>query len=42
MVTTPSPSMMDTRRDQLFPTLDAADLARICRFGARRRYARGE
>jgi len=35
-------SMMDTRRDQLFPTLDAADLARIGRFGVRRRYARGE
>jgi thioredoxin reductase (NADPH) len=34
--------MMDTRRDQLFPTLDATDRGRICRFGVRRRYRAGE
>jgi len=34
-------SMLDNRRAQMFPVLDDADLARICRFGIRRRYASG-
>ena len=42
MVMPPRPSLLDTRRDQLFPTLDATDRGRLCRFGVRRRYPAGE
>lgn len=37
-----SASTIDTRHDQMFPTLDASDIARLSRFGACRRYASGE
>jgi thioredoxin reductase (NADPH) len=33
---------MDTRREQMFPALDASDIARISRFGSCRRYASGD
>ena len=35
-------SMLDNRRGQMFPVLDATDLGRICRFGVLRNYASGE
>ncbi|HZZ36837.1 MAG TPA: FAD-dependent oxidoreductase [Caulobacteraceae bacterium] len=38
----PSQSIIDTRRDQMFPTLSAADVDRLRRFGKTRRYAAGE
>jgi thioredoxin reductase (NADPH) len=36
------PSALAGRRDQMFPELTAAEIARIRRFGTVRRYARGE
>jgi thioredoxin reductase (NADPH) len=33
---------MDTRREQMFPSLDPSDIARISRFGVCRRYASGD
>ena len=38
----PSPSILDTRRAQMFPTLADEELTRLARFGERRRYAAGE
>ena len=38
----PKPSVLDTRRDQMFPTLDAAEIERLRRFGKVRRYGVGE
>jgi thioredoxin reductase (NADPH) len=38
----PSQSIIDTRRDQMFPTLSAADIDRVRRFGKTRLYASGE
>jgi thioredoxin reductase (NADPH) len=35
-------SVIDTRREQMFPTLSAAEIDRLCRFGETRRYAAGE
>jgi thioredoxin reductase (NADPH) len=37
-----APSIMDTRRDQMFPALEPADIERLKRFGSARRYAAGE
>jgi thioredoxin reductase (NADPH) len=37
-----SPSIIDTRYDQMFPTLEAADIARLRRFGDVRSFADGE
>lgn len=36
------PSIMDTRREQMFPTLGVGDVARVARFGQLRRYATGD
>src|SRR5262249_25606282 len=36
------PSIIDTRRDQAFPTFGADDLARLHRFGTARAYQSGE
>ena len=36
------PSIIDTRRDQMFPTLEPADLERVRRFGIVRFYGAGE
>jgi thioredoxin reductase (NADPH) len=38
----PSPSILETRRAQVFPTLEPTDLKRLCRFGERRSYGAGE
>jgi thioredoxin reductase (NADPH) len=38
----PSPSVIETRRDQMFPVLDAAEIARVRRFGEVRTYSAGE
>src|SRR5437660_10821312 len=38
----PTPSIIDTRRDQMFPTLDAAEIERVRRFGTLRAFAPGE
>src|SRR5215831_15571768 len=37
-----APSIVDTRSDQMFPTLDAAEIERVRRFGALRAFAPGE
>ncbi len=37
-----NPSIIDTRRDQIFPQLDASDIERARRFGEIRRLAAGE
>jgi thioredoxin reductase (NADPH) len=42
VATMPDLSKLNNRHEQMFPMLDSADLARICRFGVRRRYAGGE
>jgi thioredoxin reductase (NADPH) len=36
------PSIIETRRDQIFPHLDATDIERAWRFGEIRRFAAGE
>jgi thioredoxin reductase (NADPH) len=36
------PSVMDTRRDQMFPVLRSAEIDRLRRFGESRRYAKGD
>ena len=36
------PTIIDTRYDQMFPTLDEADLARLGRFSDKRSFADGE
>jgi thioredoxin reductase (NADPH) len=38
----PPRPVIETRYDQMFPTLDAADIDRLRRFGERRAYAAGE
>jgi thioredoxin reductase (NADPH) len=38
----PTPSILDTRRDQTFPTLDRAEIERVRRFGKPRAFAPGE
>src|SRR5712691_7790550 len=38
----PTPSIIDTRRHQMFPTLEAAEIERVRRFGEVRAYAAGE
>ncbi len=38
----PSPSIIDTRRDQMFPVLRPSEVERLRRFGKVRSYARGE
>lgn len=42
MIDSPAPSVLDTRRDQMFPTLTAEEIDRLCRFGQPRSYAAGE
>ena len=39
MTSTPSPSIIDTRRDQMFPTLEALEVERVWRFGKMRAFA---
>lgn len=36
------PSVLDTRRDQMFPVLSAAEIARLGRFGEPRKFAKGD
>ena len=36
------PSIIETRRDQIFPHLDATDIERAWRFGEIRRFAAGD
>jgi thioredoxin reductase (NADPH) len=38
----PPPSVIETRRHQMFPTLERAEIERVRRFGAVRRYEAGE
>jgi thioredoxin reductase (NADPH) len=38
----PTPSIIDTRADQMFPRLDSGEIERMRRFGELRRYAEGE
>lgn len=38
----PTPSVMDTRRGQMFPALSAVEIDRLRRFGTVRRYSEGE
>jgi thioredoxin reductase (NADPH) len=42
MTSMTTPSIIDTRRDQMFPTLEPADLERVRRFGMVRSYGAGE
>jgi thioredoxin reductase (NADPH) len=42
MTSTPTPSIMDTRRDQMFPTLEAPEIERVRRFGKMRAFASAE
>jgi thioredoxin reductase (NADPH) len=35
-------SIIDSRREQMFPMLEQSEIERVCRFGERRRYAAGE
>ena len=37
----PLPSNLETRRDQIFPTLTAAEVQRLQRYGSVRSYAAG-
>ena len=39
MTSTPTPSILDTRRDQMFPTLEALEIERVRRFGKMRVFA---
>ena len=39
MTSTPTPSIIDTRRDQMFPTLEALEIERVRRFGKTRAFA---
>jgi len=41
-MTTPMTSIIDTRRAQMFPTLEAEELERLHRFGTMRSFAAGE
>ena len=38
----PAPSIIDTRRHQMFPTLASAEIERLRRFGVLRSYGAGE
>src|SRR5687767_7024680 len=38
----PKPSILDTRRHQMFPVLQPAEIERLHRFGERRSYKAGE
>src|SRR5262245_35712032 len=38
----PAPSIIETRRHQMFPTLTAAEIERLRRFGVPRSYGAGE
>ena len=38
MTSTPTPSIIDTRRDQMFPTLEALEVERVRRFGKMRAF----
>src|SRR5437016_5364136 len=38
----PTSSIIDTRRDQMFPTLAASDIERVRRFGQKRAFAPGD
>ena len=38
----PAPPLIEARRDQMFPVLDAVEIARLARFGERKCYAAGE
>src|SRR5215470_19901916 len=38
----PTPSIIDTRHDQMFPTLDPVEIGRVRRFGQLRAFASGE
>jgi thioredoxin reductase (NADPH) len=38
----PIPSIVDTRRHQMFPTLAATEIERLHRFGVPRSYGAGE
>src|SRR5215468_7110591 len=42
MTSTPTPSIIDTRRDQMFPTLEALEVERVRRFGKMRAFAPSE
>ena len=42
MPSTPTPSIVDTRRDQMYPTLASAEIERVRRFGNMRAFAPGE
>ena len=42
MPSTPTPSIVDTRRDQMYPTLAPAEIERVRRFGSMRAFAPGE
>jgi thioredoxin reductase (NADPH) len=42
MTFTPTPSIIDTRRDQMFPTLEALEIERVRRFGKMRAFAPAE
>src|SRR5215472_14546651 len=37
-----TPSIVDTRRHQMFPTLESSEIERVRRFGVLRSYAAGE
>ena len=39
MTSSPTPSIIDTRRDQMFPTLEALEIERVRRFGKIRAFA---
>ena len=36
------PAALETRREQMFPSLSPAEITRLCRFGEARRYGNGE
>jgi thioredoxin reductase (NADPH) len=42
MPSVPTPSIADTRRDQMFPTLEPSEIERVRRFGQLRTFAPGE
>ena len=42
MMSVPTPSIMDTRHDQMFPTLQPSEMERVRRFGEVRSFAPGE
>ena len=42
LVSAPKPSIIDTRRHQMFPVLEPSEIERVRRFGVIRSYAAGE